>query len=53
MSEKSAKIVGIEAGTAARAADAGVAEAVVEAALLRVGEHGVGFRGFLERSSAL
>ena len=49
MSEKSAKIVGSKPGPARGAADAGVAEAVVEPALLRVGEDRVGLGRFLER----
>ena len=48
MSEKSAKIVGSNPPARAGAADAGMAEAVVEAALLRVGEDGVGLGRFLE-----
>ena len=50
MSEKSAKIVGSKPARRPPApVTPGVAEAVVQAALLAVGEHGVGFRGFLER----
>ena len=48
MSEKSAKIVGSKPGPRRRAADAGVAEAVVEAALLAIGEDRVGLGRFLE-----
>ena len=49
MSEKSAKIVGSNPAPCARPAHAGMAEPIVEAALLRVGEHGVGFGRLLER----
>ena len=49
MSEKSAKIVGSKpAPPPAPPFDARMAEAIVQPALLRVGEHRVGFRGFLE-----
>ena len=49
MSEKSAKIVGSKPPAPPALAHAGMAEAVVEAALLRVGEHRVGLGRFLER----
>ena len=49
MSEKSAKMVGSKPGAGARAGDAGMTEAVVQAALLRVGQDGVRLRRFLER----
>ena len=42
MSEKSAKIVGSKPAPAARAGDARMAEAIVEAALLAIGQDGVG-----------
>ena len=47
MSEKSAKIVG-SMPPRPLAADAGVAEAVVQRPLLAIGEHGVGLGRFLE-----
>ena len=48
MSEKSAKIVGSNAGSARAAVHAGVAEAVVDAALVAIGEDRVRLGGFLE-----
>ena len=48
MSEKSAKIVGSNPPAPPAFAHAGMAEAVVEAALLRVGEHRVGLGRLLE-----
>ena len=48
MSEKSAKIVGSNPPPPRRAVHAGVAEAVVEAALLAIGEDRVGLGRFLE-----